>query len=393
MADDQGAMVTGRTERHTMKFPFLQIALAFTLIVSAISSMASISAQAAQSDVPFTVESVAEGLDHPWSIAFLPGGDMLVTERAGRVRVIRDGQLLDAPIANTPDGYVEGQGGYFDILPDPAFATNRLVYLSFAHGDANANTTRIVRAQLIDNAFVNREVIFDTAPEKSTPVHYGGRLAFLPDATLLMTTGDGFDFREQAQRLETTLGKTIRINTDGSIPQDNPFVNQSGANAAVWTYGHRSPQGLAIDPATGTVWQNEHGPLGGDETNILRAGKNYGWPIATRGIDYSGARISPFTTYPGMEDPVHFWTPSIAVSSLAVYRGSAFAEWDGDLLAGALAGRALHRLTVENGKIVGEQKLLTDLDARIRDVRIGPDGLIYITTDDGAGKVIRLIPN
>lgn len=340
----------------------------------------------------FQIDTIASGLDHPWSIAFLPGGDLLVTERAGRLRLIKDGVLVDASIANTPDTYARSQGGYFDIVLHPDFAQNQIIYLSFAHGSPDANTTRIVRARYSGTALEDVRVIFDTAPTKDTPVHYGGRMAFLPDGSLLMTTGDGFNYREDAQRKNNRLGKTIRILDDGSVPGDNPFHADSDADKTIWTYGHRSPQGLAVDPESGTIYQHEHGPRGGDEVNILEAGKNYGWPIATYGIDYSGAIISPFTHYKNTEQPIHQWTPSIATSGLAIYRGDVFSAWDGDLLIGGLVTKALHRLEMKDGKVQGETRYLEGLDTRIRDVRIGPDGAIYVTTDEGQGKVLRLTP-
>lgn len=356
--------------------------IAFPLLISA----------NAANDPRFSIETVGEGLEHPWGLAFLPNGDVLVTERPGRLRIIRKGVLDPTPISNTPQTLARGQGGYFDIILHPNFTENKIVYLSFSHGTKKANSTRIVRAIFDGQSLLDTITIFDTAPNKDTPSHFGGRMAFLPDGTLIMTTGDGFDYREQAQNKAVTLGKTIRINDDGTVPRDNPFINQEGVDPKIWTLGHRSPQGLGIDPLTGVVYQHEHGPKGGDEVNILNAGNNYGWPIATYGQDYSGATISPFTEYEGTVQPIKYWTPSIAPSGLAIYRGRAFPDWDGNLFVGALAYRSLRRLELVTGKVLNEEILLEDLGERIRDVRVGPDGFIYVTTDTPDGKILRLVP-
>lgn len=367
------------------------------LSIATAAAALAVAAAAAQSDGesasgPFAIETVAGGLNHPWSLAFLPDGSMLVTEREGRLRVIRNGALDPEPVAGTPDAYVRSQAGYFDIVLHPEFAENHVVFLSYAHGTARANATRVARAVFDGKAFQNFKVIFEVRPLKNTAAHYGGRMAFTPDGKLLITTGEGFDFRERAQKLDTTMGKIVRINEDGSAPADNPFVGEKGALPEIWTYGHRNPQGLAVDPETDIIYMHEHGPRGGDEINIVERGANYGWPIATYGIDYSGAIISPYTEYEGTVQPIKYWVPSIAPSGLAVYRGPLFPDWDGDLLVGALAGKALHRVDMENGAVAGEEILLKDLNTRIRDVRAGPDGAIYVTTDKDDGEVLRLTP-
>lgn len=340
------------------------------------------------------IETLAEGLVNPWSLAFLPDGSILVTERDGKLRVIRDGKLVETPVAGVPTAYVKSQGGFFDILLHPDFATNRTIFLSYAAGTPDKNATRVISATFDGAALSDIKTIFETRTKKNTPVHYGGRLALLPDRTLLITVGDGFDFREKAQDLSSGLGKTVRVNLDGSIPADNPFASKEGALPEIWSYGHRNEQGLAVDAATGTVWATEHGPMGGDELNIIEPGANYGWPIATYGLDYSGAQITPFTEYEGTRQPVKYWRPSIGPSGLAVIQGDLFAGWKGDLLVGALAKTALHRLDIENGAVVGEERYL--VGERVRDVREGPDGAIYVTTEDhdGApvGKVLRLTP-
>ncbi len=338
-----------------------------------------------------TYETVAEGLEFPWSIAFLPDGDMLVMERAGRLRIIRDGALLSEPVAGTPDTYVAGQGGYFDVLPDPDFVSNRTVYLSFAHGDRKQNATRVIRATFDGAALADVQTIFTAMPWKDTPHHYGGRMAFLPDGSLLLTTGEGFTYREQAQQLDNHFGKVIRINTDGSVPRDNPFVSDD-ALPEIWSYGHRNPQGIVVVPGSGDVYLHEHGPRGGDELNRAEPGNNYGWPAITYGIDYSGATISPYTELPGMEQPIVYWSPSIAPAGMAFYDGDLFPDWQGDLFVSALAERTVRRLDMDGSSVAAQQVLFDDIGERIRDVRSGPDGALYLLTDSSSGKVIRVSP-
>lgn len=336
------------------------------------------------------IETIATGLDHPWSMAFLPDGRVLVTERAGRLRLVAKGKAAGA-ISGVPAVYGASQGGLFDVVLHPGFATNGVVYLSYAAGTPKANFTRIMRARLVGAALVDQKVIFEVSPPKNTPVHYGGRMAFLGDGTLVMTVGDGFDFREQAQRLESGLGKLVRINDDGSIPANNPFIGRKGAQPSIWSYGHRNEQGLAYDAATGRLYEQEHGPRGGDEINVIVRGGNYGWPVATHGVDYSGASISPYKIYKGMIDPITFWVPSIAPSGLAVYRGAMFPEWNGDLLVGALAAQELRRVDLDAaGKAIGQARIFPEIAERVRDVRVAPDGAIWVTTDDEAGKVLRI---
>ncbi len=340
----------------------------------------------------YELETLAEGFDYPWSIAFLPGGDLLVTERSGSLlRVSADGSDRTA-LAGVPDTYVAGQGGFFDVVLHPNFEDNRLVYLSFAHGTPEANATRIVRATLGDNALNDLEVILTVEPTKDNPQHYGGRFTFLPDGTLLVTTGEGFDYREKAQDLTVQFGKTLRINDDGSVPADNPFADAGGPQAKVWTYGHRNPQGIVVDGDSGDVFLHEHGPKGGDELNLLEPGNNYGWPAITYGLDYSGAYVSPFTEHPGMEQPLHIWVPSIAPAGMTWYGGEAFPEWHGDLFITALVSQNVRRLDMEAGKVVSETPLFTEIGERLRDIRTAPDGSLYILTDSAAGKIIRVSP-
>ncbi|MCH7744389.1 MAG: PQQ-dependent sugar dehydrogenase [Proteobacteria bacterium] len=340
----------------------------------------------------YKLETVADGLDFPWSVAFLPGGELIVAERSGSLRRISaDGGVGD-PLQGLPESYVENQGGYHDVVLHPDFASNQLIYLAFAHGSPDANGTRIVRGRLTADAVEDVEIIFTVEPLKDTAAHYGGKLLFLPDGKLLLTTGDGFDYREEAQNKDSQLGKTIRINDDGSVPADNPFAGSGDGNEKVFTWGHRNPQGLTLDTDTGTIYLHEHGPRGGDELNRLAPGKNYGWPAITYGMNYSGAYVSPFTEHPSMEQPLKYWVPSVAPSGLAYYDGDAFPQWKGDLFVGTLVNKDVRRLDMENGKVVAEEILFAEIGERIRDVRVGPDGFIYILTDSSEGKIIRVVP-
>jgi glucose/arabinose dehydrogenase len=336
----------------------------------------------AQAD--YKVETIAEGLNFPWSIAFLPDGSMLVTERNGGLRIIRDGELQDEPVNGVPEAFVAGQGGLFDVVPDPDYESNNALYLSFAHGKKKANATRVIRAVFDGQSLTDQKVLFTASPTKNTSHHYGGRMAFMPDGTLLLTTGEGFDFREKAQRLDNHFGKIIRINTDGSVPEDNPFVDRPDALPEIWSYGHRNPQGIVVLPDTGDVYIHEHGPRGGDELNLILPGRNYGWPAITYGIDYSGASISPYTELPGMEQPVTYWVPSIAPGGMAYF--------DGDLYVAALAERTVRRLSLENGTVTDQEILFEDMNERFRDVRTAPDGSLYLLTDSPEGKVLRVTP-
>jgi glucose/arabinose dehydrogenase len=334
--------------------------------------------------VEYRVETYADGLSLPWSIAFLPDGSALVTELGGQLRRIDASGQLGEAIENVPKVYFAGQGGLFDVLPHPEFSQNGLVYLSFAEGSPKNNGTAIARGKLVQNRLENVAIIFRNATRKDTPVHYGGRMAFLADGTLLLTTGDGFNYREAAQDVSSGLGKVIRINDDGSPATGNPFPE----SPYVYSYGHRNSQGLVVS-RLGIIWLHEHGPRGGDELNRIEAGVNYGWPAITYGLDYSGAIISPYTGLEGMMQPVHYWVPSIAPSGLAIYEGDLFPEWKGDLFVGALVDREVRRLDLVNGAVAAEETLFSELDARIRDVRSGPDGALYILT---SGKIVRIVP-
>lgn len=332
------------------------------------------------------------GLDHPWSLAFLPDGRRLVTERPGRLRLIEaDGTLRPQPVAGLPPLYAEGQTGLMEVAADPDFAANQRLFLTFATGSREANNTRLVSARLVGGALEEVRTLF-TATPKSGDSHYGGRIAFLPDGTLVLTLGDGFDRREAAQDPGNTLGKIVRLNRDGSVPADNPLRGHPGAAPEILSLGHRNVQGVAVDPADGALLVSEHGPRGADEINRILPGRNYGWPVVTGGLDYTFARVTPFTELPGFEPPLLEWTPSIAPAGLAIYDGALFPGWRGDLLVPALAGRALHRVRREAGRITGQETLLAERGERLRDVRVAPDGAIQVLTDGPQGRLLRLLP-
>ncbi len=338
----------------------------------------------------YTLETVASDLDLPWSVAFLPDGGFLVSERPGGIKLIRDGDA--SPVTGVPDTHFAGQGGFFDVVLDPDFAENGLVYLAYAEGNRRANRTAVLRARLDGNRLLDGNVIFRAEPDKSGVHHYGGRLAFLDDGTLLLTTGEGYSRKDEAQSIDGHFGKVVRIHSDGTAPADNPFAGQGSNAAKVLSYGHRNPQGLAVDPATGRIWLHEHGPRGGDEVNVIEAGKNYGWPAITYGVDYSGAIISPHTELEGMEQPQKYWDPSIAPSGLTLYTGDAFPEWRGSLFVGALKDQDVRRLSLSGADVVAEEILFAEIGERIRDVRTGPDGFLYVLTDSRDGRLIRIRP-
>ncbi len=341
------------------------------------------------------LERLAGGLRFPWSLAFTPDGDILIPEKYAGVRVMRNGRLLPEVLAGGPPNVLaKADSGMLDIALDPDFAENRLVYLSFAEGDDAANRTAVWVAHYDGERLTGGRVIFRVRPDKAKPGHPGGRLVFLPDKTLLLTVGDGFDYKADAQDLGSHLGKILRLTRDGAAPADNPFVGRDGALPEIWTYGHRNPQGLARDPETGDVWEHEHGPRGGDEVNVLRAGGNYGWPLVTHGIDYDVTLISERAFAPGIERSLFYWAPSIAPSGLAIYRGTAFPDWQGKLLVGGLASRSVVRLRPgkQPGFLVEEERMFTPMQKRIRDVRVGPDGLVYLLTDEEDGGLYRIRP-
>lgn len=341
----------------------------------------------------FRVVTVTEGLEHPWGLAFLPDGGLLVTERAGRLRMVSGGALLPDPVSGVPAVWANGQGGLMDVALHPDFAANRLVYLSFSKpsGDGRSATTAVVRGRLEGNALQGVEEIFEADAWTTAGVHFGSRLLFDREGYLYVTVGDRGQM-QAAQDPSNHQGTVNRLHDDGRIPQDNPFVGRTGFQPSIFAYGIRSPQGLALHPETGEILESEHGPRGGDELNHIQAGGNYGWPAITYGINYDGSTISSETSREGMEQPLHHWVPSIATSGLAVYTGDRFPEWKGSAFIGGLAGTTLARVELNGLEAVAEERLLGDWGRRIRDVRDGPDGFLYILTDVATGGVYRLEP-
>ena len=358
-----------------------------------------VQAQAPRSPTPEPVEGrvrveiVSTGLEHPWALEFLPDGRLLVTERPGRLRIVDQDGRLSEPLAGVPQVLARGQGGLLDVALDPSFADNRFVYLSYAEpGEGGTAGTAVARGRLGDGRLDDVQVIYRQQPKVRGANHFGSRLVFAPDGTLFVTLGERFDYSDQAQDLSSGLGKIMRINPDGSVPRDNPFVGRAGAQPEIWSYGHRNIQSAALHPQTGELWTVEHGARGGDELNRPEAGKNYGWPVISYGVHYSGAKIGEGTAKPGMEQPVYYWDPVIAPSGMAFYTGEAFPEWRGSILIGSLRPGLLVRLTLEDGRVSREERYLADLDARIRDVRQGPDGLLYLVTDHRDGRLLRVLP-
>lgn len=343
----------------------------------------------------YRVETVATGLVHPWSLVFLPGGRMLVTERPGRLRLIEPGpdgrpQLHAEPVAGVPPVLARGQGGLFDVLLAPDFANSGQLLLSFAHGEPEANHLRVVRARFDGRQLLDVQPIFTSTPAKSGTQHFGGRMAWLADGTLLFGMGDGNLERTDAQRLHTHLGKLLRIRPDGSVPPDNPFAARKDALPQIYTYGHRNPQGVVV--VGGVPYAHEHGARGGDELNRIQSGANYGWPVVTGGVDYTYARITPYRSLPGMQAPLVEWTPSIAPAGMDWYNGNLFPAWRSSLLVAALAERSVRRIPMTDG-VAGQQDILfKELGERIRDVRVGPDGAVYLLTDSPNGRVLRVVP-
>lgn len=358
-------------------------------LLAAITLTCAWAAQAAD----YTVETIAEGLQNPWSLAFLPDGGMLVTERTGQLRQISaEGELSAEPISGVPQVYVSGQAGLFEVALDPEFAQNKRIFLSYACGIANANHACLASATLAGAALTEVKEIFRVTPAKAGSAHYGGRIAFLPDNTLLLSLGDGFNYREEAQKTSSHIGAIVRLNRDGSVPEDNPYVGQDGALPELYSIGHRNVQGLIYDVEGQRVLAHEHGPRGGDEINLVEPGNNYGWPKITFGVDYSGAVISPHTELPGLQQPLLEWTPSIAPAGFALYRGELFPEWNGSLMVAALAAMEVRRVVLDGNAVVEQESLFKELQSRFRDVRSGPDGALYLLTDAAQGKLLKVLP-
>jgi glucose/arabinose dehydrogenase len=342
-----------------------------------------------------SLETISEGLNHPWGIAFLPSGDMLVTERSGTLNIItQDGQKT--PIQGTPEVVAKSQGGLLDVNIDPDYADNGWVYISYSEKDpkgGNGNSTAVMRGKIDGDKWTQGEVIFRQAPKYESNAHFGSRLVFSPEGHLFITLGERYSRMQDAQTLDNHHGKIVRIWPDGSIPKDNPFVGNDGALDEIWSYGHRNVQGAAIHPDTGELWTIEHGPQVGDEVNIPKAGKNYGWPTITYGEDYGGGEIGIGTHKEGMEQPFYYWLPSIATAGSVFYTGDKFPKWKGDLLVTALRGQTIARLDLEDGRVLHEERMLEDATSfRIRDIEQGPEGFLYILTDADSGQLIKLSP-
>jgi glucose/arabinose dehydrogenase len=393
--------------------------LAFNLTIGAIAvTIASCSSPEANLSIPIVAQStsplitkkntiptgfqkvtVVKGLERPWGMAWLPDGAILITERVGRVQIWRNGKLEQVTIATIPNLFVSGQAGLMDVSLHPRFAENRLVYFTYSAGDSQSNRTSILRAKFDGKALINSQVIFEVTPSKSSNQHFGSRITWLQDQTMLVAIGDGGNaplelngelIRTQAQKLDSQLGKVLRLKDDGSIPSDNPFIKSPKANPAIWSYGHRNIQGLFADPTSGQVWATEHGARGGDELNLVEVSKNYGWPVVTYSQEYFGGDISNQKSRPDVPEPKVVWTPSIAPSGLVLYRGDRFPNWQGNLFAGGLVSKDVVRIKIENNKAMIQESI--PIGQRVRDVRQGKDGLIYILTDEQDGQLIRLEP-
>ncbi|QGW64850.1 PQQ-dependent sugar dehydrogenase [Lysobacter soli] len=343
---------------------------------------------------PVTVTTIASGLEHPWSVALLPDGGFLVTERPGRLRHVSADGAVSAPIAGVPQVWAEGQGGLLDVVLAPDFATSKKIFLSYAEpGPDGSAGTAVSTATLGDGALSDVKLFYRQEPKLVGPNHFGSRIAFDGKGHVFITQGERND-RPTSQKLDMLQGKLVRLNLDGSVPADNPFVGRKDARPEIWSYGHRNMQSLATDPRTGTVWEAEHGPKGGDEINLPQPGKNYGWPIITHGINYSGLKIPEAVgkEAPGMEQPYHVWEISPGLSGMAFLTAQPASKWNDSLFLGALADGSLIRLSLDGDKITGEERLLKDIGARIRDVRVGSDGKVYVLTDETDGKLLRLDP-
>jgi aldose sugar dehydrogenase len=359
-------------------------------VITALLALCAVVAQA-QALKPVTI---ASGLRNPWSLAFLPDGRMLVTEKAGTMRIVGADGRVGAPLQGVPKVESGGQGGLLDVVLDPKFADNAFVYWSFSEADpggGSGNSTAVACGRLDNDALRDVRVIFRQAPKFASRAHFGSRLVFARDGRLFVTLGDRLLRRDDAQLLDNDHGKIVRIESDGRIPADNPFVGRAGARPEIWSYGHRNVQGAALHPATGELWADEHGPQDGDELNVVERGKNYGWPVITYGAEYgSGAKIGEGTAKAGMEQPLTHWVPSIATSGLAFLTSERYPGWRGSVFIGALKAQLLVRLELDGRKVVREERLLQDLGERIRDVRQGPDGWLYVVTDSTNGRILRL---
>jgi aldose sugar dehydrogenase len=336
--------------------------------------------------VPFV-----SGLEAPWSIAFLPSGEMLVTEKAGRLRMVRNGKLDPQPLSGVPQVLAAGQGGLLEVAVHPQFAQNRWVYLTYSKTGERGNTTALARGRLDGNALTDVRDIFVADAWSNGPIHFGSKLAFGPDGMLYMTVGERNE-RDRAQLLTDHAGTILRLRDDGTVPPDNPFVGRADAKPEIYSYGHRNPQALAFRPGTNELWSTEHGPMGGDELNVIRAGRNYGWPVVTLGREYSGQAITDRAWHEGMEPPVYHWTPSPGLSGMVFYTGDRLPQWKDNLFLGGLSGQFVQRIALRDGNPWGLEPLLNTLRQRIRDIRQGPDGLLYIAVDAQQSGILRIEP-
>ncbi len=386
-------------EKHCVpKRSFAVHSLSRSAVISAVLLAASASAASAQTfetrKLKLSVETVVSGLSHPWGLAFLPDGRMLVTDRPGRLRAVSPEGRLSAPITGLPAVDDGGQGGLLDIATSPNFATDRMLYWSFSEArPEGGNGTSVARGKLSADAtrIENAGVVFRQTPAARGSMHFGSRLVFDRSGALFVTLGDRFHQRDKAQDLGSHIGKVVRVMPDGSVPRDNPFTDRAGVLPEIWSYGHRNVQAAALHPVTGKLWTVEHGARGGDEINVPMKGLNYGWPVITYGVDYSGVKIGEGTKKDGMEQPIFYWDPSIAPSGAAFVASASFPEWRGNLLVGALAGQALVRLELDGERVTDEERMLRGI-GRIRDVRQGPDGFIYLLTDADDGRILRVRP-
>ncbi len=370
--------------------------IALALVLTASSTLLANSVQVASSAGRLNVTAVAAGLDTPWSLVFLPDGRMLVSERPGRLRIVSADGRLSAPIAGVPRVQAEGQGGLLDVALSPQFSDDGLIFFSYAQATVNGVRTAVARAVLdlsTEPAQLTKlAVIFAQRDDPSGRHHFGSRLVFDAAGNLFITLGERYHERDRAQALNSHLGKIVRIRPDGSVPADNPFAARADALPEIWSYGHRNVQGAAMHPATGALWTHEHGPQGGDEINLPRAGANHGWPVITYGREYvTGWRIGDGTTRADVAPPVHQWTPSIAPSGMAFYTGDLFPAWRGNLFVGSLKFGLLLRVVLDGDTVVSEERLLTEIGHRIRDVRQGPDGALYVL-DETEGRILRIAP-
>ena len=371
------------------------------LTVFAITACTQKGADAPRSDttppthLKINIETMATGLEYPWGIVFLPDGSALVTEKAGRLRLLKDGKL-STPISGVPLVLYKGQAGLFDVALHPDFATNQFVYLSFAKGTEKDNATTLIRAKFDGKTLSEVTQIFESNPHKKGTNHFGARILFLSDKTLLLSLGEGFSYKDEAQNLMSDFGKIMHLRDDGVPIDDHQFSTSNDQNVkshkGIFSYGHRNPQGLAFDKATNTIYENEHGPRGGDEINVLVTGKNYGWPKITYGVDYTGLPISDKVAMDGMEQPLLYWVPSIAPSGMTFYDKDLFADWKGNLLVSALAGEQLRRVELKAGKVLKQETFLTELKTRFRNITTAPDGSIWVLTDEPEGRVLKLTP-